>query len=357
MCHPWKVAVLLLLVVGICGCSKIFRNPFSGGDDDDGRPSAIPDRVTQPTSRFALAVGGVAPGRDELVVVGDDGEPRNLSGRALECTADDVIAQLRARPGYDTIAAGSGVQMVAVEPGVTAVRCRLEGEELPEVYEVTVPPQSLIQILVAEAAGQLREEATIETVEGEGVVALASRSPTGNALGSVIRNRIQKGNVRDDPGLFGALADEYDVAPPASYYDAVIMAERQFAPTDPADPSHATFDNAQDRNFLSGALRTAYDQAVITAAGIFNGDTFDSTGGSFAFRSPSQEEWSAVLAAWTSFSLETPERSGFSDADFPDLAPIQILIHPEVARDENDVPAFIFARQRIPVDLAVTNTP
>jgi hypothetical protein len=55
---------------------------------------------------------------------------------------------------------------------------------------------------------------------------------------------------------------------------------------DPDDPTHETYSNAQDRNFLDPATQLAYDQAVLTAAGIYNGDIKEFTGGAFAFLSP-----------------------------------------------------------------------
>lgn len=354
--HFSRIVVVFLLLFSIAGCSTLFRNPFGGGgDDDDDTPDVIPNRVIEPTVSFALAVGGVAPGRDELVIYENENTVRNFSGKTLVCAADDDIVLLRPRPGFETAAAGSGVQMVATAPGITAIRCTMDGTEMKEVYEVTIPPQSLIQILVAEAGAQLASEAKFEEGKDD-VVKLASVSPTGNALGSAIRNRIHLININEDPSLFGADPGDYNINPPASYYDGIIEAEGQFAPTDFKDPTHKTFENAQDRNFLEGDWLIAYDQAVLTAAGIFNGDLFDSTGGAFAFRSPNAQEWGAILAAWTSFSTTTPDASGFSDADFPAFAPLQILIHPDVQKSSDGRPAFVFARKRTN-EFAVANTP
>lgn len=350
----FKGIAALLLVASAAGCSTIFRNPFSSGGDD-GRPEAVPARVIEATAKFALAVGGVAPGRDELVLRDSAGDARDLAGHTLECAPDDPILLMRPRPGFATQAEGSGVQMVAIAPGLTAVRCSVDGAEEAEVFEVTIPPQELIQILVAEAGQQLADEAQID--EASGAVALESDSPTAEALGSAIRNRVELTNSLDDPGLFEADARSYDADPPASYYEAIVVAAGQFSPTDPQDPSNAAFERAQDRNFLDGDWVVAYDQAVLTAAGIFNGDIADTTGGSFAFRSPSDDEWVSISGAWTVHSIELPTGAGFADATFPRLSPIQLLIHPNVWRYGDGRPAFVFARSRTEADYAIVNTP
>lgn len=351
----YKIISLSLALVFLVGCKNPFRNPFSSGGDSATTPPAQPARVIEATSKFMLAIGGVLSGRDELVIHDTSGNIRDFSGHELVCSADDDIVILKARPGYTSQAAGSGVQIVATDPGVTAIRCKVDGTELEDVYEVTIPPQNLIQILVAEAGQQLIAEADIDSTNN--AVRLDSSSPTGNALGSVIRNRVELINQQKDPALFAADPNEYDAAPPASYYDAVILAKDQFSPTDPKDLSYGVFDDAQDRDFLSGDWVTAYDQAVLTAAWIFNGDITDSTGGAFAFRSPTAGEWSTILSAWTTFSMEVPEDSGFTDADFPGLAPIQLLICPDVWKYDGSRPSFIFARRRTLADFAVVNTP
>lgn len=352
---------MFLILASLSGCSKIFRNPFDfgGGGDDDGPPSAIPDRVIEPTSKYSLAIGGVAPGRDELVIYDADGSVRSFDGRTLECAPDEEIVILRPRTGFDTAAAGSGVQMIATDPGVTAIRCTVDGESMAEVYEVTVPPQNLVQILVAEAGLQIKEEAVIDEDLGEDTVALGSASPTANALGSVIRNRIGLINLDEDPLLFMADASTYNSSPPASYYDAVILAPAQFSPTDSADSSYRIFDRSQDRNFLTGDWIVAYDQAVLTAAGIFNGDIADTTGGAFAFRSPSPEEWTVIFNAWASLKYFIPDGAGYSELSFPAIGMVQILIHPDVWKydDEGDRPSFVFARSRTADDVAVSNVP
>ena len=358
-----RITPIIVTCLLLCACGKIFQNPLDyftgGGGDDDQAPSATPSRVSDAAGKYAIAIGGVAPGRDEIIIEDSSGNPLDFSGKVLACTADDDIVTLSPRAGFSTEAAGSGVRVIAVEPGVTAVRCTLDGTALSNIYEVTVPPQHLIQILVAEASAQLAGEATTEEVDGETLVALTSVSATGNALGSAIRNRIVLINSKKDPTLFGATQSAYDANPPSSYYEAVIMAAGQFSPTAVDDPNHQDFNNAEDRNFLDDDTKVAYDQAVITAAGIFNGDIDDSAGSAFAFRSPSAAEWGAIMGAWTTSSLVLPDSAGFSDSTFPALSPIQILIVPDTwrYRDGTNRPAFVFARQRTSSDPAVSNTP
>lgn len=346
-----KIIILVLFAVLVSGCSKLFKNPFASDDSDEGRPSAVPDRVTLPTAKFSLAVGGVAPGRDELVLYDADGNVRDFSTRTLECTSEKPIVILKPRPGYASESAGSGVQIIPTEAGITAVTCKGGGTEMGYSYEVTIPPQYLIQILVAEAGQQLNEEAELDE---NGAVKLTSTSATGNAIASVIKNRIELINIKDEPALFEADAEDYDVDPPISYYDAVIMAPNQFLPTIRSDPGYKTFSNAQDRNFLDEEWLAAYDQAVLTAASIFNGDIADSAGSSFAFRSPSDDEWGAIVWGIGSAS-EIPAGAGFSDSTFPSLAPIQLLVDPAVWKYESGKPSFIFARSRTLLDPAITN--
>ncbi len=354
-----RYAAVVAFALSCAGCwspfQNPFSNPFSGGSDD--RPEVTPSRVTQPSKKYAVAVGGVMPGRDEIVIFDTSGNPRDFGTSTLTCTPDDSIIKLAARTGYDTEAAGSGVKVTAVSPGVTAVRCKLDSNDMSEVYEVTVPPQSLIQILVAEAGQQLSEEAKIDEDAGADVVALDSSSPTAEALGSVIRNRIELINQKDRPALFNANPDDYDADPPASYYDAVIMAQGQFSPTAAADSSNDIFMEAERRAWLSGDERVAYDQAVITAAGIFNGDIADTAGSSFAFRTPTDDEWAAISQAFAVAAVNMPANAGFSDASFPDLDPIQILVLQDVWKYDDGRPAFVFARSRPENSYAVVNVP
>ena len=355
-----RLALILSLTL-IAGCWNPFQNPLDmlgigGGGEDDG-PDARPNRVVEPTDKFALAVGGVASGRDELVIY-DGGRARDFGDSVLECTADDEdMLLIRVRPGFESQAAGSGVRMIALEPGVTAVRCKLDGNDLEDIYEVTVPPQLLIQILVAEAGGQLYDEAELDADFEKDVVVLGSSSPTAEALGSVIRNRVDRIENRDNPSLFNADEELYDSNPPSSFYDAVIMADGQFSPTDPDDPNNDLFEDAQDRNFLEDEWLVMYDQAVFTAAGIFNRDIDDNTMGAFAFRSPTESEWGNLKDSCSPAIYFIPDGSGYTESSFPVFSPIQVLIHPGVWHFNDGRPAFIFARARTEADPAVSCTP
>ncbi|MFH1830404.1 MAG: hypothetical protein ABH871_06485 [Pseudomonadota bacterium] len=355
----FRIAIILLVLLSCSGCWKKFFDPLGifGGGGEDERPSAIPNRVVDPADKYLLAIGGVASGRDELVIFDGSGNQEDFTGKTLACTADDDIVHLTNRPGFADQASGSGVRIIPIEPGVTAIRCTVDGQDLGKTYEVTVPPQVLIQILVAEALGQLTDEAVLDEDEESDVVTLDSNSPTANPLGSVTRNRINYIISHDDPDLFSADEETFDSDPPVSYYEAVILAEGQYSPTDPSDPNHDLFDDAQDRNFLHEDELIAYDQAVLTAGGIFNGDIADTTTGAFAFMSPTPSEWNTIAQAWSMHYWTVPEGAGFTDATFPAFAPIQILIHPDMWTYDDGRPSFVFARMRTDNDFAVVNVP
>ena len=108
---------------------------------------------------------------------------------------------------------------------------------------------------------------------------------------------------------------------------------------------------------MEGDWLIAYDQAVITAAGVFNGDIVDLTAGAFAFRSPTDAEWDLLAEALSDGADEIPDDSGFTDASFPALAPIQILVHPDVWTYDDGLPSFVFARERLDGYSAMTNNP
>ncbi len=354
--------LFILSLIFVAGCWNPFQNPLDmlgiGGGGDDG-PDARPDRVVEPTEKFALAVGGVASGRDELVIY-DGGREMDFGDSTLECTAEEEdMLLIRPRPGFETEAAGSGVRMIAIEPGVTAVRCERDGEEMDAIYEVTVSPQLLIQILVAEASTQLDDEAELESIYdfSSDVVVLGSSSPTAEAIGSVVRNRVDKIENADNPSLFNADEELYDSDPPSSFYDAVIMADGQFSPTDSDDPTNDLFRDAQDRNFLDDEWLVVYDQAVFTAAGIYNMDIEDTTSGAFGFRSPTESEWENLEGSCSPAIYYIPDNSGYTENSFPAFSPIQVLIHPGVWHYNDGRPSFIFARERVEADPSVSCTP
>ncbi len=342
-----KIRIICLVIISAltAGCYNPFSNiwdMFGGGGSEseaDERPSFLPTRVENPTEKLLLAVGGVAEGRDEIIIYDSNDQPMDLAGATLVCLSDSDIVKVLPRPGFDTEAEGSGVRIVPVSAGVAAITCTLNSEALGSTYEVTVPPQSLVQILFAEARGVMTEE--------------DSRSPTAEALGSVIRNRIWFTNSKDNLELFGVDPDNYDADPPESYYDSIIMAEGQFAPTDPADSNHDAFLDAEQRIFLEGDDIIAYDQAVLTAGGIFNGDIEDNTTGAFAFFTPTADQWTQLAQAWSLYYQILPDGAGVADSDYPGFAPVQVLIHPDVPIGDGGIPAFVFVRMRTDADYAV----
>ena len=363
--HPLIVKKILpitlliaLLISTSCGYNP-FSNPLDMFGGSSGRDSVQPSRVENATGKFYLAIGGVQNGLDELILKNDDGSTRIFTGDSLVCTSsDESVATVEPRSGYDTQAAGSGVRIVPIASGIAEITCKSGGEDLGDKYEVTIPPQSLIQILLAEGGMQISDEANAsELDDGTYSVALDSTSATATALASVIRNRIEKINDENDPSLFGVTdTDSYDSNTPASYYDAVINASGQFSPVSSSDASHDMFEAANKRDYLTGDWLIAYDQAVITSAQIFNGDLDDNTGKSFAFASPTSDEWKSLSDANAS-GLAIPVDFVFTDDTFPSLAPIQILIHPDIWTYSDGRPAFIFARERGDSDAAITTTP
>ena len=79
----------------------------------------------------------------------------------------------------------------------------------------------------------------------------------------------------------------------------------------------------------------------------------------FGFYSPSEEEYDALREALETEVRDLPAGGGVSDGRFPSLAPLQVLILPDVASsaDNDDVPSFVFVRSRNDLDPAVTDEP
>ncbi|MBI2346483.1 MAG: cell wall hydrolase [Deltaproteobacteria bacterium] len=325
-------------------------------DEPEQLPSTAP--TIEATALYRIALGGVAPGRDELIITAADGALRNLAEQTLAFTIEDPkVVGLLPRPTFSAFADGSGALIVPQRAGTTAIRYALDGVEQSDTFGVTIPPQSLIQILIGEARGQLKKEATVT----DGAVQLSGISPTGDAVAAVIRNRVAMINADHDPSLFAADPLNYYLDPPASSFTEVIEATQngtyQFSPVDPTDASHAVYTDAEARSFLATTHQFAYDQAVLTAASIFDGRTTDPTGGAFAFRSPTADQWSCLAQALQNRPADIPPACGPGDSNFPALAPVQILIHPNVAKYSDGRPTFVFYRQRPPGTSPVTNSP
>lgn len=352
-----KVIFLGLLLVGCGGVKDYFTKPFtdlfsSGGDDSSSTvgPSVTNSPVVEPTARFALAMGGVAPGRDQLELSG-------ILGSNLQFKATEGIVGFLPLAGKPTFIEGPGAQIIPQQEGTTTFNYTVDDVQSVVVYSVTIPPQSLIQILIGEARGQIAKDVTLSS----GAVALTSHSTTAEALASVVRNRMKRIDAESNPGLFDVDPVKYNVGGDPAKYNAIIEATQngvyQFSPVDPSDPSHSVFTNSSARSFLDSTMFAAYDQSVLSAAGIFDGSLDDPTGGAFGFRTPTVDEALCLDLAAMTPSPVLPTSCDDPDARFPALAPIQILIHPQVPRLSDNRPAFIFYRSRVITEPAVTTHP
>lgn len=351
-----KTGILLIcLLLTACGSiADYFTKPYTSLFDDDDDSNAAPEVTTQsviePTAKFALAMGGVAPGRDELVI-----DPAPTAD--LQFTSTKDIIGFLPRPGKTSFTDGAGAQIVPQKEGTTTVHYTTGGTESTSVYAVTIPPQLLIQILIGEARGQIAGEVTLTN----GAVALTSRSITAEAIAWVVRNRVSLSDAKSNPGVFEADPVHYALGGDPGKYNAIIEAVHQtiyqFSPVDPNDASHDEFKNAEARSFLDKSLFAAYDQAVLSAAQVFDGTHPDPTGGAFGFRTPTVNEGLCLDLAAKTPSPVLPSSCDDPDARFPAFAPVQILIHPQVPRLSDGRPAFIFYRARTISEAAVTPSP
>lgn len=342
--------VILTFSMFLFAACPFFENPSSLFGD--GNQNQVTHQERDVTGTLSLAMGGVAEDADDLIV---DGGFQVLDLR----NEDPDLFSLDVRDGYANYADGQGGEVAPRNVGIGYVTPIVSGRTVSP-YEITIPPQKLIQILIGEARGELNREATLDG----GDVKPSSVSVTGDAIGAVIRNRIHLITETNNPSLFVADATSFERDPPLSYYEAVIEANNgtvyQFSPVAPADPGHSYFEAAEFRSALRGLdseSLVAYDQAVLTAAGIFNDRTEDLTGGAFGFYSPTTQEFESLKEALDNQVRELPVDGGISDARFPALAPLQILILEGIAPSfsDSDVPSFVFVRTRTSVDAAVTN--
>lgn len=354
---------LLVGLLGAAACGLVSPLRFlqtSASETDEIPPALLPS--TEPhieaAERYALALGGVAPGRDELLL------PETFTFAANTAPADfrlfssnSKVVGLLPRPGFADFLSGRGAWLIPQRPGVVTVRVQLAGVEQDPPIAVTVPPQALIQILVAEAQNLLLHGAH----QVAGHVERDSVSPTGSALAAVIRNRVGLIGSSNDPGLFVADAEHVYADPPASAYEAVITAHTdtryQFSPVDPDDPNHDLYEQAEARSFLPEEFRLGYDQALLTAAAIYDGSLDDPTHGAFAFRSPTATDWACLEVVLVAHGDTLPPACGPGDDDFPSLAPVQLVVMPDVPRYDDGRPTFIFYRMRAGTDPVITETP
>jgi hypothetical protein len=321
---------------------------FDGSDGGGAGGGGATKRERDVSGKLAVALGGSGPGLDTIVI--------DQPFTTLDFQNDDPDL-------FDLEVDSNTARVLPKDSGIGYVTPVINGHAL-EPVEVTIPPQRLIQILIGEARGELTREATTETTSGGEGVTPGSVSVTGDAVGAVVRNRIDLINDGGSPSLFLADPGDYGSDPPVSYYDAVIEASNgsiyQFSPVKPGDPSHDAYLKAEAREDLDSGLLIAYDQASLTAAAVFNGDAFkegDPTGGAFAFYSPNDSQNALIQEALKSNTKTLPEGCGTSDANFPAFAPVQVLVLKEVAVSGGGIPSFVFVRSRSNIEAAVTDEP
>lgn len=334
----FPVLMSVLFLVGGC--------PGLGGssEEDDG---GVTRREVDVSGKIAVGLGGSAPGADVITI------DEAFTTLTFENNDPDL---------FDLDVSGDTVRVIPRDAGIGYVTPFVNGRARDPI-EVTIPPQRLVQILLGEARGELDREATTEAAGVSERVKPGSVSVTGDAVAAVIRNRIDLINDGGAPSLFLADEGDYESNPPVSYYDAVIEATNgtvyQFSPVKPGDPSHAVYLDAEAREDVDPDLRVAYDQAVLTAASVFNTDTEDPTGGAFAFYSPTVTQQEALNEALASGARELPAGCGTSDTNFPAFAPVQVLILDDVAPSVTGagIASFVFVRTRADFEPAVTNEP
>lgn len=359
-----KLALIILLSISLptltTSCGKALW-PWSelwedngGGGGGGGENYSPGTPAVEATETYKIALGGVAPGRDELILTDDSGNLLDLSGSTLDFEVDNDMVGLLPRPDYDDFTSGSGAQIVPQKVGFAVISYYIDDVLQEDRFLAIVPPQSLIQMMVAEGSAQLTGEAEVGS---DSHVKLSSTSPTADGLGAVTRNRVEMIYDTDNPPIFTVDEEAWALDPPSSYFDSVITAESngiyQYSPVSPDDPTHDTFIDAEARSFLDPSLHRAYDQAVLSAANIFSEDTLDPTGGAFAFYSPTEDEWEEIEHAYSNNMISIPVDCGVSDSFFPALAPIQIVILDDVWTYPSGRPAFVFIRSREARDYAV----
>ncbi|MBI4238238.1 MAG: hypothetical protein HY696_07475 [Deltaproteobacteria bacterium] len=353
--------LVILLGAMACGPLSPLRFLHSSASETETTPDELlpsTEPRIEAAERYALALGGVAPGRDELLLAERPELANTTTATDFRLfSSNPKVVGLLPRPGFADFLQGRGAWLIPQRPGAVTIRIQLDGTERDPSIAVTVPPQAVIQILVAEAQNLLLHGAH----QTAGHVERDSRSPTGSALAAVIRNRVGLIGSSGDPGLFVADAELLYADPPASAYEAVITAHTatsyQFSPVDPDDPNHELYEHAEARGFLSEEFQLAYDQAVLTAAAMYDGSADDPTHGAFAFRSPTDEEWACLNILLVAHGDTLPAACGPGDEDFPTLAPVQLVVMPDVPRYDDGRPTFIFYRMRADNDPVITEIP
>ena len=340
------VASSLLLTLSGCEPLDLVIPGLGQVVGGDGSISGAVHRERDVSGKLFLALGGVMSGYEDM-------QFEDSAGLVSLLNNDPDLFSLSLINGFSSYEEGQGAHVTPQRVGIGYVTPVTRFTHIAPI-EITIPPQKLIQVLVGEARGELVREATLRN----GRVASSSVSVTGEALGAVIRNRIDWINEHHSPETFSVDPTAYELDVPLSYYEAVIEAYRdtddlyQFSPVNPQDSNHDSYLSARYRNEVSslGAdFLQAYDQAVLSAAAIFNGDASDPTGGSLGYYSPTTDQYRALKEASQSHTLLLPLDGGVSDGDFPALAPLQVILLKDVS------PAFVFIRSRNPSEAAVVD--
>ncbi len=349
--------IFLSLIIFISSsCSYLPSIPFlSGGDESsESETTSSESHTLRASDQMILAVGGNYPGIDERIITDSSGDAISTSHTSLNCqTEESHIVDISSRPGFDTIATGQGFLITPLSTGIADIHCETTDGQVDQWYQVTVPPQQLIQILIAEALGPIVDDAQTVSESGASYVLQTSDSMTAHMIGMVIKNRIALILDNDQPSLFGVDDELFYENPPESYWNAVIAADNQFSPTNSDNIMNDVFVGARHRGNMMDAELIAYDQAVISAGRIFNNDYEDITQGAFAFMSPSDAQWNDIEDSLENGGQLIPASVSFNDSAFPALAPIQLVIDSAIWQYDSGRPAFIFARTRLEDESAI----
>lgn len=332
--------VLFLLLLSACG-------GMSGTDstNNDAIPAASPLQFNF-DEKMKLAIGGTLTGWDQLLI--------NNLGPTDSVTLVFEPEGIATGTIVDSNSNSITFKITPEKAGIAQLKYQINGVLQSKVIKVVIPPQEMIQVLMGEARSIIPQEITKDS---EGRVDRNNASFTAQALLSVVRNRIKLMEERDEPSLFVVDSDEFVAADLAERYRLVIEANRngiyQFSPVNPSDPSYSAYSTAAQRTGLSTSRMLVYDQALLTAADVFDESLSDNTQNSFGFYSPTKSEYENLLTGLD--STELPEDVGRSDSTFPSLAPIQILILENISPQTFDaeLPSFVFVKSRSSTDKAV----
>lgn len=333
------LALFFLLLLGACGGISGISN------SEDPIPTASPLTFNFDT-KMKLALGGTLSGWDQLLI--EDLGPTD---------SVDLVFDPEGIATGNVVDASSSTMTFRMSPqqaGITQLKYKVNGLLQNKVIKIVIPPQEMIQVLMGEARSIILEEITQDS---EGRVDRQSTSFTAQALLSVVRNRIKLMETRNEASLFVVDADDFASADLAGRYRLVIEANRngiyQFSPVDPDDPSFSAYSAATERMGLSTSRTLVYDQALLSAADIFDESLADNTLESFGFYSPTKSEYENLLTGLN--STELPEEVGRSDSTFPTLAPIQILILDGISPQsfDEELPSFVFVKSRSSLENAV----